>query len=111
MIGMFLSIRMTQWYVKQERRRVQQGETPNKIQVLKYSEKALKYRIRVGLFVRKKNLPHCIRYYSHFLDRPDTYVFICVHIVDFLVGFNICEGDYKLCRHVIFFYYCAREWF
>ena len=72
MIGMFLSIRMTQWYVKQERRRVQQGETPNKIQVLKYSEKALKYRIRVGLFVRKKNLPHCIRYYSHGSTYIDT---------------------------------------
>ena len=51
MIGMLLSIRMTQWYVKQERTRVQRGETPNKIQVLKYSEKALKYRIRVGKFV------------------------------------------------------------
>jgi hypothetical protein len=51
MIGMLLSIRMTQWYVKQERTRVQRGKTPNKIQVLKYSEKALKYRIRVGKFV------------------------------------------------------------
>jgi hypothetical protein len=49
-LSMLALITMGQWYVDQETASVRQGNAPNSIQLLKYSEKALTLRKRIAMF-------------------------------------------------------------